>query len=202
MAMRFFILTFLIFSISTSANAETLWRGLPYPECDSFWITEFGVGWRQGGMSNELREDRLSGHQIRYDLGHMFNLDSRFAVGGTLSMTGNEEGHIGLSGRIRYWMDRNWSVDFSPGITFYSTSSDNRYSLQYPSFTSRLIINYAEFVGIYVGLEQIRVNKGDDDLDLYLGVHAASYPGGTLGALFLILGVLYAAAAGGYGVID
>lgn len=202
MSFRIFVLTLLILSVSTVSSAETFWRGRPHPECDSFWITEFGAGWRQNSISNEFRKGEVSGHQIRYELGHMFNLDSRFAVGGTLSMTGLQEGHFGLNGRVRFWKDRNWSLDLAPGMTFYSNVNNDEYSLQYPSFTGRLIVNYADFVGVYVGLEQIRIYGEKSDLDLYLGVQAASYPGAALGALFLILGIVYVAAASGYGVID
>jgi hypothetical protein len=160
------------------------------------------VGWRQNGIENIDRRGEAGGHQIRYELGHMFNLDERFAVGGSLSMTGFQEGHLGLNGRVRFWKDRNWSFDLSPGVIFYSTENNDYYDLEYPAISGRLIINYAEFVGVYAGIEQVRIKDEDSDLDLYLGVHAASYPGGALGALFLVLGVLYAAAAGGYAVLD
>ncbi len=202
MLYRGFILAILIISIPAASVAETCWRGLPGPECDSFWITEFGTGWRQNSISNQFRKSEVSGNQIRYELGHMFNLDDRFAVGGTLSMTGNQEGHFGLNGRIRFWKDRNWSIDLAPGMVFYSTVNNDEYNLQYPSFTGRLIVNYADFVGLYAGLEQVRIESEKSDFDLYIGVQAASYPGAALGALFLILGIAYAAATSGYGVID
>lgn len=201
MSFRVFVLTILILSFPTVSSAETCWRGLPYPECDSFWITEFGTGWRQNGISNEFRKEEVSGHQIRYELGHMFNLDNRFAVGGTLSMTGYQEMNYGLNGRVRFWKDRNWSVDLAPGMVFYSTVNNGDYNLQYPSFTGRIIVNYADFVGLYAGLEQVRIEGDKDDLDLYLGVHAASYPGAAIGALFIVIGVI-AAASGGLGAVD
>jgi hypothetical protein len=201
MSYRGFVLTILILSIPIDLGAETLWRGLPYPECDSFWITEFGTGWRQNSISNEFRKEEVSGHQIRYELGHMFNLDERFAVGGTLSMTGYQEMNYGLNGRVRFWKDRNWSVDLAPGMVFYSTVNNYDYSLKYPAFSSRLILNYADFVGVYAGFEQVRIEGEKNNLDLFLGVHAASYPGAAIGALFIIIGVI-AAAAGGYGAVQ
>ena len=107
MSFRIFILAVLILSFPAVSAAGTCWRGLPHPECDSFWITEFGVGWRQNGIENLDRREEVGGHQIRYELGHMFNLERRFAVGGTLSMTGFQEGYFGLNGRIRFWKERN-----------------------------------------------------------------------------------------------
>lgn len=196
MLLRGFVLTLLILYVPAASGAETHWRGLPYPECDSFWITEFGTGWRQNGISNEHRKEEVSGHQIRYELGHMFNLDKRFAVGGTLSMTGFQEGSFGLNGRVRFWKDRNWSVDLAPGMIFYSTVENDFYSLDYPAFSARLIFNYADFVGVYAGLEQVRIEGEKSNLDLYLGVHAASYPGAALGALFFVIGVVSLAAGG------
>ena len=87
-------------------------------------------------------------------------------------------------------------------MIFYSTEDNDHYHLKYPTFTGRLILNYADFIGVYAGLEQVRIDGEKSDLDLYLGVHAASYPGATLGVLFMIIGFISMAAAGGYGVID
>jgi hypothetical protein len=201
MSFRSIVFTLLIVSIPAASGAETFWRGRPHPECDSFWITEFGVGWRQSGISNGFRNEEVSDSQIRYELGHMFNVGSRLAAGGTLSVTGNQEGHFGLNGRVRYWLNRNWSLDLAPGVIFYNSVSNDYYDLEYPAVSGRLVLNYADFVGVYAELEQVRIEGEKSELDLYIGVHAASYPGAALGAAFMIMGII-AAASGGLGAVQ
>ena len=201
MSLRFCAIALIFLSFSSPLTAETCWRGLPAPECDSFWITEVGLAWRQTGVENEFRAEKVDEIQIRYELGHMFNLEGPFAVGGTLTATGNQEVNFGVCGRIRYWKSRNWSFDLAPGIVFSSNVNSDDYSLGNPAFSARLIVNYADFVGMYAGLEQVRVEGEKSDLDIYLGLHAASYPGAALGGLMLLIGVI-AAASGGLGAIQ
>ena len=101
-----------------------------------------------------------------------------------------------MHGRLRYWMDRNWSLDLSPGVIIAGTSNDNTYDMSYPAASVRLVLNYADFVGFYGGVEQIRVQGEGSELDWYLGLHAASYPGAGLGLIFLVLAAMAASSLG------
>lgn len=127
----------------------------------------------------------------------MFNLGDRYALGGTITLRGTGETSCGLNGRLRYWMSRNWSFDLSPGIIFYSTSAEDEYELLYPSLSARLVLNYADFIGISGGVEQIRVRDEGSEFDWHFGMHAASYPGAAIGLVFLVLAAIAVAAGAG-----
>jgi hypothetical protein len=191
------ILGILLLCPVQSAAGETCWRGRPAPECDSFWVTEYGISRRLSGVSFEPREEELSSIGIRYEIGHMFNVADRYALGGTVTVMGTGETFCGLHGRFRYWLSGNWSLDLSPGVTFYGKPGDDDYDLLYPSLSGRFVLNYADFIGVSLGLEHIRVRHEGSQLDWYLGAHAGSYPGATLGLIFAILAIV---AVSSYGV--
>lgn len=181
---------------SLPATAQDCWRGEPSPVCRTFWVTEFGIFWRLDGVSEEIRSEELYDYGIRYELGPMFNMNDKYAIGGTATLTGTGENGVGLHGRLRYWMNRNWSLDFSPGIIILGASGDDDYGLLYPAASARLVLNYADFIGFYGGVEQIRVRQEGSELDWYFGLHAASYPGTGLGLIFLVLAAVAAANMG------
>ncbi len=178
------------------AAAQDCWRGEPSPHCRSFWVTEFGIFWRLDGISQEIRSDEIYDYGIRYEIGPMFNMNEKYALGGTVTMTGTGENSFGVHGRLRYWMNRNWSLDISPGVIFHGSSGDDDYELLYPSASTRFVLNYADFVGFYAGVEQFRVRQEGSEFDWYVGMHAASYPGAGLGLIFLVIAVVAASSIG------
>jgi hypothetical protein len=182
--------------LSLPAAAQDCWRGEPSPECRSFWVTEFGIFWRLDEISREIRSEEIYDYGIRYEVGPMFNLNGKYALGGTATLTGTGETGLGIHGRLRYWMNRNWSLDLSPGIILHGSSGDDDYELLYPAASTRLVLNYADFVGFYAGVEQIRVRQEGSELDWYFGMHAASYPGTGLGLIFLVLAIVAASSIG------
>ena len=176
--------------------AQSCWRGEPSPDCRSFWVTEYGIFWRLDGVSEEIRSDELYDYGIRFELGPMYNVGEKYALGGTAMLTATGETSLGLYMRLRYWMNRNWSIDISPGIIVHGSSGSDAYELLHPAPAARIVLNYADFVGLYAGVEQYRVRQEGSELDWYLGVHAASYPGAGLGLVFLVLGIIFAAEFG------
>jgi len=196
MIQRILVFSVIVLYSAVPASAEDCWRGEPSPHCSSFWITEFGIYWRLDGISEEIRSEQVYDYGIRYEFGRMYNMSERYALGGTMTLTVTGETGIGVHGRLRYWMNRNWSLDFSPGVIVYGSSNEDGYELLYPAASARLVLNYADFVGFYAGVEQARVRQGNSEVDLYVGLHAASYPGAGLGLIFLVLAALAASSMG------
>ena len=196
--MRIFVIIFVFLFLCSALPlaAQDCWRGEPSPACRSFWVTEFGIFWRLDGISKEIRNEELYSYGIKYELGPMFNVNEKYALGGTVTLTGTGETALGIHGRLRHWRSRNWSLDFSPGVIFHGSSGDDDYELLYPAASMRLVINYAEFVGFYAGVDQIRVRQEGSEFDLYFGMHAASYPGTGLGLIFLVLAAVAASSIG------
>ena len=189
-----------LLSSAASAAAQDCWRGEPSPHCRSFWITEFGLFWRLDGISREIRSDEIYDYGIRYEVGPMYNVNEEYALGGTVTLTGTGENGLGIHGRLRYWMNRNWSLDLSPGVIFLGSAGGDDYELLHPAASARLVLNYADFVGFYAGVEQFRVRQEGSELDWYVGMHAASYPGAGLGLIFLVIALAAASSMGVTGV--
>lgn len=196
MALRLLVFAAVLLYSAVPAAAQNCWRGEPSPYCRSFWVTEFGIFWRLDEVSKEIRIEEVYDYGIRYELGPMFNMNEKYAFGGTVTLTGTGETGLGIHGRLRYWMNRNWSLDLSPGIIFHGSSGDDDYELIYPAASARLVLNYADFVGFYAGVEQIRVRQEGSELDWHFGMHAASYPGTGLGLIFLVLAIVVASSLG------
>jgi len=196
MIRRLLVFLTLVLYSTVPASAEDCRRGEPSPHCSSFWITEFGICWRLDGVSGEIRRERIYDYGIRYELGKMYNTSERHALGGAVTLTGTGETGLGVHGRLRYWLNRNWSLDVSPGVIVYGSSNDDDYELLYPAASARLVLNYADFVGFYAGVEQFRVRQQGSELDWYAGLHAASYPGAGLGLIFLVLAAVAASSIG------
>lgn len=196
MALRIIVFIAVLLYSALPAAAQDCWRGEPSPTCRSFWVTEFGIFWRLDELSQEIRSDEVYDYGIRYEVGPMFNMNEKYALGGTVTLTGTGENGLGIHGRLRYWMNRNWSLDLSPGVIFHGSAGDDDYELLYPAASARLVLNYADFVGFYAGVEQIRVRQAGSELDLHFGMHAASYPGTGLGLIFLVLAIVAASSMG------
>ncbi len=184
----------------TETVEATCWRGRPGPACNNFWLTEFGIGWRLDDVSDPVRADEAFSYYAAYDAGPMFNVGEQLAVGGTLSLKTLGEGYIGVHGRLRWWLDDDWALDFSPGVFIWGGSNDERYELEFPALSARVMLSYGDWVGISVGLDQVRVEGSGSDVDLYGGVYLGSYPGAAVGLVFALVAILYASSAGITGI--
>ena len=107
-------------------------RGRPLPACKSFWVVEM-----QGytPLAQSSRSVSYGGgpqvaveafeSNLEWNLGHMVNLSSTLALGGTLSIgpSGGTGIFTGARVRARRWMSPDWSLELSGGLL----DSDARY---------------------------------------------------------------------------
>ena len=107
---------------------------------------------------------------------------------------------VGVHGRLRWWVDDDWALDFSPGVFLWGGSNDDRYELEFPALSARVMLSYGDWVGISAGLDQVRVEGAGSDVDLYGGAYLGSYPGAAVGLMFALVAILYASNAGITGI--
>ena len=98
-------------------------RGEPRPMCASFWLIELqgsttlmSPSYWVHGPDYSFRIDE-SEAVYELTLGHMSNLDLRWAVGGGVSLgTGANDAFTGVRGRVRRWLTPNLSVELEAGL--------------------------------------------------------------------------------------
>jgi hypothetical protein len=187
------VITRLVFigllAMTTLAPAQTLFRGRPAPDCSTFFIMEVG----SGAVFTPTTEAVLTTEH-----GIMFNLNTRYALGGTLywtSIFGDQPvGRLGFKARGRRWLSQNWSIDVGTGLLLAEKAE----------FTGSTGLNYKDLFILNVGVDVLR-SRNDDrryGANLRTEIKGGSYVGAGLhGAAlvgFLVM-VVYIIASGGIG---
>jgi hypothetical protein len=102
--------------IPAVGHAQTCFNGKSLPDCKRFLVTEFTYG--QG-----VGLDAQVGHLFSLELGMMFNLSQKHAVGGScygdflVDSDWVDEYRVGLKARYRYWLNPTISIDADVGGT-------------------------------------------------------------------------------------
>jgi len=102
------------------STAHWCFRGRPRPQCDVFWLTEFGVAAPISSNPDQTSQGAL----FTWEFGGMVNRGTRHAVGvaafGQAILWGNDQtgqgAGVGIRPRLRVWMGHTTSVDIAPGI--------------------------------------------------------------------------------------
>lgn len=173
----------LIILIESSVRSECF-RGRPSPECKSFWITESAAYFP---LDDRGRKDYIRRGYYLLEIGRMYNLPDRFAIGATLS-TGYNDGYEDfrlLAGlRIRRWMSRRLGVDLSMGAILKQGSSMGEGSGDTPPAPYlQTVVMYGDLIGITARAELYRSKyTGVERVDCYGGLKFGSEPGVAIGA--------------------
>jgi len=162
------ILTLILLTTTAVADGGVCFRGKPKPECDSFLITEIGLGLR-------LADDRVSnvGWPIS-EIGWMKNVNDRYAIGATSYVTyesqyTNFRGGVKL--RARRWLDHGFSLNLSSGIVFLGDPPG-------PDYVAHVDLNYKDLVAPYVGLDMLSDQTSPlDGPNWHAGLRFGSYGG-------------------------
>ncbi len=162
----------------TSANAQVCFRGKPPPTCKGFWVTELGLGYRVNGPQR--------GWPVS-EIGLMFNVNERYAIGGTSYVAYDaqyDDFRGGLKLRVRRWLNPDVSLNVSGGLILLGGD----YREKYPEFTGHVDVNYKDLLAPYVGLDLLRIEQGSlDGAGWHLGIRFGSYAGSGLSAVALAL---------------
>lgn len=171
-------------------QAQLCFRGHPSPRCEGFAILEFTAGARLNAKAIESGFREPSPAYVSWSAGYLHNLGDRSALGVAFKLAADDEGNrYGPVLRYRRWLGPTWSIDFAPGLIV--GGEDNVEGRQFPSVMFDVAINWGDRLGLDLGLERVRrerggANRWDGHVGLRFGTWLA--PLATLG-----LGLLGAA---------
>jgi len=173
-------------------------RGRPLADCGAFWVLE--TGWCLLQKESNVREEKKR-FLFTADVGYMRNITANSAVGATAYVGADDDaGQFGLRLRYRRWLNRDVSLDVSPGILL--TGEDNRVTPSFPGFVGTLTLGFADWAGITVLYQAIRYERSNFDYaiadsgtqkSLYIGARFGSYAAIVFPAILL---AIYAAESG------
>ena len=157
-----------------AGSAETeggfSWRGHPKSECSTFLVTETGVllGLTPVSSAGSYPVFDVPGAMPHMELGVMSNIGAADAVGATATLETTADGVRG-GARVRYrrWHNPALGLDVAPGLTILGDNG----SENYPSFSGRVGLSFADRAGITFDLENFRPDPGPSQTRLYPGIH-------------------------------
>ncbi len=180
-----------------SANAQHCFRGKPLPQCKTFWITEFGYSHRLDRQSN-------ADFYFTWEPGLMRNVGRQTALGATLFLGADEDGHrFGLKPRYRRWLNNSVSFDLGAGVLL--GGENNFFNHRFPGLTSHVGLSFGDWLALTGHLEIFRFENRrfgikETDFAWYVGAKLGSYPGLIGSAAAPIVYLLLSAALGNIGL--
>jgi len=163
-------------------------RGQPLPECANFVITEVHYGGRL-----DKYDPRMENNYLTLELGLMVNRRPQSALGASLSHTWTEDKRLGFNFRYRRWLGHEFAVDLSPGFRL-SARDLSTYTFDYPGFTARAGLMYADMVGLSVKMDVGKVVDRGNQVDWTMGIHSGAYASAGVSVIGLALIGVYAIA--------
>jgi hypothetical protein len=149
---------------------------------------------RTGYALRITSEESWTPHYLTWDVGLMRNVSGKTAVGGTAFLGMDFETYrVGLRGRLRYWLNRDVSLEASPGVLVFG--DDN---LKFPGFTGDVAVNYQDCIGATARLEIFPRSWDGTHTQAFLGMKLGSSPGATIMAIETIAGLVFAAWAASF----
>jgi len=165
----------------TESTTHWCFRGRPKPQCDVFWLTEFGVAapisFNPNGVSG--------GALFTWELGGMVNRGTRHAFGvaafSQAILWGSDQtgqgAAVGIRPRLRFWTSQTTSIDIAPGIVVAGSGA--------PGFSGHAGLNFADYAGLTMHVVALRPEQFDVDrstrVAVFAGGRLASIPGTILG---------------------
>jgi hypothetical protein len=191
---------------ATRIPRHLCWRGKPFPECTSFWITEFGVDAVLWSTQTTVRENFGGGDVYRYTardfdsrfvwtVGPMFNTGPHTALGGTLSISPFGEGYrAAIEARRRWWTSSGLALDLSAGALRMDVQSRTDFSSRDEfGLTAGAFIVGGDLINVN-GRADLLVTGGKPRLGTSLGLGGGSYVALVGSVLLGLLIVAYISA--------
>jgi len=147
----------------------------------TFWIFEM-----QGNVPLVQTEEAWGGYfdsELEWNLGHMVNVDSRYAIGGVVTVgTGNDNALTGLKLRGRRWLRSDLSLEAEGGLVWNDAIVGG---------TAALRLNIRDQGSFYLRWDMLPNLRRGTLHALSLGVGTGSVPAlitsGAAGLAFLII---------------
>lgn len=210
--MKKFILTLALLFPCALSFGQCL-TAKPLPHCRTFFITEFGYGYKPAsplfrrsyntvGDSTWVYEYQMTGrHLLSSELGLMHNLNADYGLGFT-HFFGWDVGHHlhgGVKLRLRKWLNEKASFEISGGTLLWGAEGE----FEYPSFVGGASLNFNEWESLHLTVMNLRTPSYDyaypdydgklyrnfspsqRELGVYLGYKFGSKPGLVLNAAAL-----------------
>jgi hypothetical protein len=154
-------------------------RGRPKPQCDVFWLTEFGAAAPISSNSAGASQGAL----FTWELGGMVNRGTRHAFGvaafSQAILWGSDQNGaaVGVRPRLRFWMGHTTSIDIAPGIVVAGSGA--------PGFSGHAGLSFADYAGLTMHVVALRPDQFDVDrstrVAVFAGGRLASVPGTVVG---------------------
>ena len=177
---------------ATPTQAQVCFRGHPAPRCAGFTILEFTGGARLNSAESSIDPVFTRPNQVflSWSAGYLQNRGNSAAIGAAFKVIADNDGHrYGPVLRYRRWLRPTWSIDYAPGILV--GGKDNVPGRRFPAAVFDVGINWADRIGMELGLEGVRrEGGGSTSWDVHIGIRFGTWlaPLGTLG-----LGIMGAA---------
>lgn len=179
---------------AAQSTGGSCFRGRPLPRCDSFWLTEFGFGWRVV-ESDAVPEDRES-WLYSAEIGHMWNTSETRALGGTIFADFSDDAtRLGLRPRGRLWLGGGTSAELAPFVVL--VTNDDRYPDVAPGGGAVASLNVMDYGALTLQADVLRLSStaGETgaETSIHAGVRAGSWAG-MVGAVGISAAVVIAVA--------
>ena len=147
------VLIFLVFPEIIQAGCA-FGRGKPQSEC-SGWIV-INSAWLQRFAGN-VESEYKSRFLLNGELGYMKNVSPSQAVGGSLYLSGDDDGsNFGFMARYKKFLNKTISYDFCAGILL--AGDDNYIDKKFPGFVFQSAISVKDWIAIML---QAQFNRYD-----------------------------------------
>ena len=191
---RTIILSFVILFIF-SGNIFAAWcQGKPLPEQKTFWVFETAIKKR---LTNNQKFYNDNDFLLTFETGYMKNISPKTSVGGTMYLGADDDGSVfGLKFRYRYWLNRQVSIDLSPGLIL--SSSYNNMIIKKPSFLATASIGLKDLIAFDVQFQALKYQSNyynaaptsRTKTDLYMGVRLGSEAAVVGTAVVIVAGLI------------
>ncbi len=166
----FLVIPLLVISI---ISAEACIRYDRSSTCTSYPITDFYFSLPVSQSDSIITRDL----DMTTSLGWMFVLNERIDLGPSLFfsayMNGGWHSQLGLRANLRYHLDDEFNLDFSPGLIL----TDSPFPDGFAGYTVELSLGWKDWVGLAARLDIVDTFDSGHDQVLHIGLRFGSYGG-------------------------
>lgn len=160
--------------IVCTVSAEACIRYDRSGTCTSYPITDFFIGLP---VSESIDNSINRNLDMATSLGWMFVLNERYDLGPSLFFSAYRNGgwhsQFGVRANLRYHLDEEFHLDFSPGIIL----ADSPYPDEFAGYTVEFSVGWKDWVGLATRLDVVDTFQSGHDHVLQMSLRFGSYAG-------------------------